>query len=110
MNSAPTSLNGEVLRIGAVALLAPVLGLLLQLAHAYFHSSTRYFLDNAILLNGLAPVPLAILFAEALITLLGLLVFRRFVGDRWRAWALPLFFCFAALWTLVAIFAEAQTK
>jgi hypothetical protein len=108
MNNVAAPDRGEVFRLGALSLLIPTLGLLVQLAHAYTHSSTRYFLGNAVILHALEPVPIAILCGEALVTFAGLLACRRFLIARWPAWALS--FCFVAVWAFLAISAEAQTK
>ncbi len=108
MNKHGASARGELLRLGAAAVLVPPLALLVQLAHAYVHGSEDYFLDNAAILRVLDPVGFAMLSVVALITFCGLLALRRFSASRWKIWAV--LFCFTALWAYLLVCGESKTR
>lgn len=95
-------------RLAAFSLLVPPLALLLQTAHAYLHSSSRYFLNNAAIGQAAVPALLLFLFGEAVITFMVLVIARTFVVARWKFYSVA--FILIAAWTLLALAGEAETK
>jgi hypothetical protein len=99
-----------LLRIAAISILIPLLGLLIETAHAYFHShgSWGYFYRNADFLQIFEPGLLFVVSVESIVSFLILFFLRRFLKVVWLRCIVVLFL--VLVWAMLAIIGEYQIQ